>query len=46
MPQSSMLSMGMDVHNDSRSSWIPGIFGSNVVREGLSFFQAIAQEGL
>ena len=46
MPQSSTLSMGMNVQKDSRSSWMPGIFGSHVVREGPSFFQAMAQEGL
>ena len=38
--------MGMDVQKDSRSSWMPGGFGSNVVREGPYFFQAMAQEGL
>ena len=46
MPQSSTLSMGMNVKKDARASWMPGVFGSNLVREGPSFFQAMAQEGL
>ena len=46
MPQSSTLSMGMDVHKDSTLFLDAGVFGSNVVREGPCFFKAIEKQRL
>jgi hypothetical protein len=45
MPQSSMLSKGMDVQKDSTLFLDAGVFGSNVVREVPYFLRPLPKKG-
>jgi hypothetical protein len=44
MPQSSTLSMGMDVHKDSRSSWIPESSAPTLSEKCHTFFRPLQKK--
>jgi hypothetical protein len=46
MPQSSTLSMGMDVHKNSCSSWMPGSSAPTLSEKCPTFSMPLKKEGL